>query len=107
VARQRRRHRRRRGAVERPPAAGPPAPAADWDVSGIGPDELAVVRRFLERRDALPPAARRTLALQLADGLRGRVTGAPTDGSAEGFLETLLATKAARRGGVAPPDSPG
>jgi uncharacterized RDD family membrane protein YckC len=101
------RGRGRRVAGERPPAAGPAATAADWDVSGIGPDELAVVRRFLERRDALPPAARRTLALQLADGLRARVTGAPPDGSAEGFLETLLATKAARRGRVAPPDSPG
>ncbi|HEU0317858.1 MAG TPA: RDD family protein, partial [Solirubrobacteraceae bacterium] len=86
--RRRRRRRRRGGGAERALAAGPPATAADWDVSGIGPDELAVVRRFLDRRDALPPAARRTLALQLADGLRPRVTGAPPDGSAEGFLET-------------------
>ncbi len=102
----RRRRRRSRGRpADRPPATG--ATAADWDVSAIGPDELAVVRRFLERRDALPPAARRTLAVQLANGLRPRVTGAPPDGSAEGFLETLLATKAARRGGVAPPDAPG
>jgi uncharacterized RDD family membrane protein YckC len=101
----RRRRRDRRPAPAPEPA--PPAPAPDWDVSAIGPAELAVVRRFLERRDALAPAARRALAAQLADGLRARVTGAPAGGSAERFLETLLATKAARGGGLAPPRPPG
>jgi uncharacterized RDD family membrane protein YckC len=104
----RRRRRRRRARGPGPaPAREPAAAATDWDVSAIGPAELAVVRRFLERRDALPPAARRALALQLAEGLRTRVTGAPDGGSAERFLETLLATKAARGAGLAPPRPPG
>jgi uncharacterized RDD family membrane protein YckC len=87
----------RRKAPERTPAVG--AAAAGWDVSAITADELAVVRRFVERREALASAAREALAVRLADGLRPRVVGAPADGSAEGFLETLLATKAARAGG--------
>jgi uncharacterized RDD family membrane protein YckC len=82
-------------------------PAVDWDVSTISPDELAVVRRFLERRDGLAPEARRALALRLAEGLRPRVTGAGAGGSAEGFLETLLATKDARSGRLASPPQPG
>jgi len=97
AAARRRAARQRAGGV----AAAGPSPA-DWDVSAITPAELAVVRRFIERRDALAPSARGALALRLADGLRPRVVGAPPDGPAEGFLETLLATKAARAGLVAP-----
>ncbi|HEX3873380.1 MAG TPA: RDD family protein [Solirubrobacteraceae bacterium] len=70
--------------------------AADWDVSAVTPEEVAVVRRFVARRDALAADARSSLARRLADGLRPRVLGAPPDGPAEAFLETLLATKAAR-----------
>jgi uncharacterized RDD family membrane protein YckC len=93
--------RRRRGGPTQP--VGVAAVAADWDVSAITPEEVAVVRRFVERRDALAPAARGALAARLADGLRPRVVGAPADGPAEGFLETLLATKAARGGLLARP----
>jgi uncharacterized RDD family membrane protein YckC len=99
---------RRRAA--RAPAGGSLAPTAvpaDWDVSAITAAELAVVRRFVERRDALEPGARAALAVRLAGGLRPRVVGAPADGPAEGFLETLLATKAARTGLVAPALRPG
>jgi hypothetical protein len=46
------------------------------------------------------------LALRLADGLRPRVAGAPVDGPPEAFLETLLATKAARGGQLARPAEP-
>jgi uncharacterized RDD family membrane protein YckC len=91
------RTRRRRRARSPQPSRIAAAPA-DWDVSGITPAELAVVRRFVERRDTLAPDPRASLALRLADGLRPRVVGAAADSPAEDFLETLLATKAARSG---------
>ncbi|MGI8803534.1 MAG: RDD family protein [Solirubrobacteraceae bacterium] len=99
----RRRRRRRQVAPSVPVVAG--AVAAPWDVSAIGPEEMVVVRRFLERRDALQAGARGALAAQLADGLRPRVGGAPPGGAPEPFLETLVATKAARSGLLAPPSS--
>lgn len=67
-----------------------------WDVSSITVDEVATVRRFLERRHGLDPAARRRLGQELADRLRPRVAGAPAGTSAEEFLEGLSAAKAAR-----------
>ena len=79
--------------------AGTPAPAPDapWDTSAITPQELAAVRRFLERRPALESTARRELAVQLADGLRPKITGAPPRNDPERFLETLVQIKASRR----------
>lgn len=79
--------------------AGAPAPAPDppWDTSAITPQELAAVRRFLERRPALERTARRELAVRLADGLRPKITGAPPRNDPELFLETLVQIKASRR----------
>lgn len=105
VIRTPKRARRRRNATPPRAVTALAAAAADWDVSTITPDELAVVRHFLERRDGLGPDARRALALRLAEGLRPRVTGAPPEVPAERFLETLLATKAARSGLLAHPRS--
>ncbi|HWH12156.1 MAG TPA: RDD family protein [Solirubrobacteraceae bacterium] len=102
----RRVRRRRRGRGSSTAAAPIAVAAADWDVSAITPDELAVVRRFIERRDQLAPPARRALALRLAGGLAPRVVGAPPDGAPELFLETLLATKAGRSGLLARPVAP-
>jgi uncharacterized RDD family membrane protein YckC len=84
-----------------PPAAPPPPPAAgaayeSWDVTGIGDEELSVVRAFLGRRDALAPHARRTLAAELAGKLRPRVAGARSGLGDEAFLEQLAAAKARR-----------
>ncbi|MCA1688913.1 MAG: RDD family protein [Actinobacteria bacterium] len=84
-------------------ARAAPSAGNDWDVSGISAEELAVVRRFLERREGLTPEARRALAGRLAEGLRPRVSGAGAGGSAEGFLETLATAKAARGGRLARP----
>lgn len=64
-----------------------------WDVSAVTPDELAAVRRFLERRESLERSARNGLALRLAHGLRPKVSGAPADLAAERFLEQLTSTK--------------
>jgi uncharacterized RDD family membrane protein YckC len=81
-------------------AARAPEPGAaglDWDVSAITPQELAAVRSFLARRESLDPAARRRLALQLANGLAPKVAGAEIGGSGELFLERLAAVKSQRR----------
>jgi uncharacterized RDD family membrane protein YckC len=69
---------------------------AGWDVSGVTPAEVATVRRFLERRHNLDPAARHRLGEELAVRLRPRVAGVPPGVSAEEFLEGLSAAKAAR-----------
>ena len=67
-----------------------------WDVSSVTPDELATVRRFLERRSTLTPAARERLAHELAARLWPKVVG-PREGlAAEAFLEDLVAAKAGR-----------
>ena len=88
---------RKRDAWKRRPAA-PPAPdvAAAWDVSAITTEELAAVRRFLERREELEWGARLELASTLAERLRPKVAGAPDDAAPEAFLEYLAAVKAAR-----------
>jgi uncharacterized RDD family membrane protein YckC len=67
---------------------------ANWDVTGIGDQEGAAVRAFLERRDALRPGARRTLAAQLAGQLRPLVAGVRPGLEDETFLEHLAAAKA-------------
>jgi uncharacterized RDD family membrane protein YckC len=69
---------------------------AAWDVSGITPFELVTVRRFLERRWQLDPAARGRLGWELAERLRPKVAGAPPDLHPEQFLEALAEAKSAR-----------
>jgi len=71
------------------------APAA-WDTSAIGTDELAAVRGFLARRDALTENARFQLATELAGRLRPKVGGGVADEAPELFLERLAAAKAER-----------
>jgi uncharacterized RDD family membrane protein YckC len=72
------------------------APPPAWDVSAITPDELATVRRFLERRATLTLQSRARLANELALRLRPKVVGPPEHQEAEAFLEDLSAAKAAR-----------
>jgi uncharacterized RDD family membrane protein YckC len=86
-------------AVSAASGTAPPAEAAEWrywDVSAVGEAELVAVRRFLDRRHDLTWDARAQLAGDLADGLRGRVGGAPPDLAPERFLEHLAAAKQAR-----------
>jgi uncharacterized RDD family membrane protein YckC len=68
----------------------------DWDVSAVSAEELAAVRRFLERRDALDAKARGELAQRLAQGLRVKVAGAPAEMAPESFLEALTLSKSTR-----------
>ena len=75
--------------------AAPPERTA-WDVSAVTTEELATVRRFLDRRRGLTPEARTRLAAELAARLRPKVVGPTPDGDPETFLEEVAAAKAAR-----------
>ena len=86
------------------PVGNVPPQAADasdtgaerWDTSAVTPQEVAAVRRFLERRESLERRARRELAVRLADGLRPKVSSAPPDLGPERFLEELERIKRSR-----------
>ena len=92
------RERRQTTALPSSPAASVAAPAdsALYDVSAVSAEELATVRRFLERRATLTPEARDRLALDMATRLGPKVVGPPRQWEPEAFLEYLVATKAAR-----------
>ncbi len=67
------------------------------DVSAVSAEEVATVRRFLDRRATLAPEARDRLAGELAARLGPKVVGPPRAWEPEAFLEYLVRTKAARR----------
>ena len=69
---------------------------AAWDVSSVTSFELVTVRRFLDRRWQLDPAARGRLGWELAERLRPKVAGAPPGLHPEQFLEALAEAKASR-----------
>ena len=71
-------------------------PAPSWDVGAVTQDELAAVRRFLQRRFELDQAARARIAWDLAARLRPKVPGAPESEHPELFLEQIAAARAAR-----------
>ncbi len=79
-----------------PRVGGAELDADRWDTSAVTPQEVAAVRRFLERRDGLERGARRELAVRLADGLRPKVSSAPPDLAPERFLEELERIKRTR-----------
>ncbi len=83
-------------ATLQPAAYAPDAPFLGWDVSAVTLDELATVRRFLERRGALAPDARARLGWELAERLRPKIAGLPTGWHPEAVLEGIVAAKAAR-----------
>lgn len=78
-------------------ASWPPvnAPTA-IDVSTVTAEDLAVVRRFLERRTSLEAGPRMRLAQDLAERLAPKVAGAEPFPDPERFLEQVAAAKAAR-----------
>jgi uncharacterized RDD family membrane protein YckC len=95
--------RERRQKTGLPQAAPAPPPVAPggldstlWDVSAISAEELATVRRFLDRRATLTPESRDRLAHEIASRLGPKVAGPPRQWSPEAFLEYLVAAKAAR-----------
>ena len=92
------RERRQSTALPPPTATSGPAPAdsALYDVSAVSAEELATVRRFLERRATLTAEARDRLARDMATRLGPKVVGPARQWEPEAFLEYLVAAKAAR-----------
>jgi uncharacterized RDD family membrane protein YckC len=75
----------------------PPTTAAPAiDVSTVTAEDLATIRKFLERRDSLGQAARANLASELAWRLAPKVAGTDPSLGPEAFLEQVAAAKAAR-----------
>ena len=76
------------------PAPATPAPSGPvWDVSAVTGEEVATVRRFLERRYSLDVNARIHLAHELAGRLRPKVPEADASWPPEAFLEALATAK--------------
>jgi uncharacterized RDD family membrane protein YckC len=67
-----------------------------WDVSGVTADEVAAVRRFMDRRTTLTPEARTRIAREMASRLWPKVVGPTETMGVEAFLQALLAAKATR-----------
>ena len=72
--------------------------ASRIDVSAIGAEEVATVRRFLDRRSSLEGGAADQLAYDLASRLAPRVGGVPPGTQPETLLELVVAAKALRGG---------
>jgi uncharacterized RDD family membrane protein YckC len=93
------RERKQRPALPQP-LVSPLTPVTDdadlYDVSAVSAEDLATVRRFLDRRDSLAPEARDRLAFEMATRLGPKVVGPPRQWRPEAFLEYLVAAKAAR-----------
>jgi uncharacterized RDD family membrane protein YckC len=82
---------------QREPELEPPDPElASWDVSAVTADEIATVRRFLERRQSLDPTARARLARELAVRLLPKVVGPTERPAPERFLQDLVRAKSHR-----------
>lgn len=74
----------------------PSEQARTWDASAVTADEVAAVRRFLDRRATLTDEPRARLAAELARRLRPKVVGPHGDMHPEDFLLDLAAVKATR-----------
>jgi uncharacterized RDD family membrane protein YckC len=74
----------------------PATAVATWDVSAITADEVLTVRRFLDRRLALPWHIRSYLGYELVHRLAPRVTGLPDNLHPEYVLEGVVVAKQAR-----------
>jgi uncharacterized RDD family membrane protein YckC len=73
-----------------------PAAVAGWDVSGVTADELALARRFLDRRLALPPATRWDVSVELAHHLATKARGLPSQSHPEYVVEGVVVAKEMR-----------
>jgi hypothetical protein len=64
-----------------------------WDTSALHDEDVALLRRFAERRNALTGQSRSDLADVIADRLRAKVVGADAPDDNEAFLLRLLSEK--------------
>lgn len=83
------------GAVSAPITV-PAEAVATWDVSALGPDDLATIHQFLDRRLALPIPVRAYFASELAARIAPQIAGAPYSTHPEYLLEGVVAAKQAR-----------
>ena len=72
--------------AEDPVAAPTPAPV---DTGGLGEQDVAVIRQFLARRTTLDLAARRSIAVQLAEKVEPLVAGVERGTDDEEFLQRV------------------
>jgi uncharacterized RDD family membrane protein YckC len=87
----------RNAALGTPAALTVPVEAvATWDVSAVTPDEVQMVRRFLDRRVALPWHVRTYLGSELVHRIAPRVSGIPGNVHPEYVLEGIVVAKRAR-----------
>lgn len=95
ISRKARRQKRKAGPVVVKAAAEQPGLAL-VDVSAITQQDLAAIRTFFDRRDALGAADRSRLADQFAGAIRPKVAGVPSTVTNEEFLDWVIAAKSAR-----------
>jgi uncharacterized RDD family membrane protein YckC len=78
------------------PATVPVDAVATWDVSALGPDDLATIHQFLDRRLSMTIPVRAYFATELASRVGPRVVGAPHGTHPEYLLEGIVVAKQAR-----------
>jgi uncharacterized RDD family membrane protein YckC len=78
------------------PVTVPVDAVATWDVSAIGPNDLATIHQFLDRRLSLPFQVRAHFANELAARVAPKVAGAPYGAHPEYLLEGVVVAKQAR-----------
>lgn len=78
------------------PITVPAAAVAAWDVSALGPDDVATIRHFLDRRLSLRPYVRAYFGNALAHQLAPKVAGAPYGVHPEYLLEGIVIAKQVR-----------
>lgn len=70
--------------------------ASTWDTTRLSDEDLEAARRYISRRDALPPARRWELGARLAAALRAKIPAADQRLPPEQFLEALVALRSTR-----------
>lgn len=65
-----------------------------WDTTAVSDEEMALARRFLDRRSTLDKEARKRLALDIERRIRPKVEGVLDTQRDELFIELLVASKA-------------
>jgi uncharacterized RDD family membrane protein YckC len=78
------------------PATVPVDAVATWDVSAVGPDDLATIHQFLDRRLSMPFLVRAHFANELAARVAPKVAGVPYGAHPEYVLEGVVVAKQAR-----------
>ena len=78
------------------PVTVPADAVATWDVSALGPDDIATIHQFLDRRLALPVSVRMYFASELASRVGPLVAGVPHGAHPEYLLEGVVVAKQAR-----------